>query len=209
LGNLDNLFASYRANPHSSPKNLEVLMKRFFSLLPGLAALAALCLAHAANAAPVGSLSCTTATGDFTFNVSYFTFGLTDTINIGSGSSGAGAGKITVQPLEVHAALSTFSMLIGPTRAGSEIRNCTLTTTMSDGSSTVFEFRPLVVKALTVVAEKSGARDTRIQYTDVQFEYLMVDVKTSGGADDGGSSPDSSTLSRTTNGGDPGAAGPN
>lgn len=182
-------------------------MKRFVSLPPGLAALAVLCLAHTANAAPIGSLTCVTNNGDITFNVSYFTFGITETA--GNPGTGTGAGKATFQPLEVHAALSTFATLIGPTREGSEIRTCTLTTAMSDGSSTVFEFKPLIIKALTVVAEKSGARDTRVQYTDVQFAYLMVEAKTSGGTDDGGTSPDSSNWSRTTNGSDAGATGPN
>jgi hypothetical protein len=183
-------------------------MKRFFASLPGLAALAALCLAHAANAAPVGSLSCTTNTGDITFKVSFFTFGLTQTLNIGTSSGGTGAGKATFQPLEVHAALSTFATLLVPAVQGVAMQNCMLTTAMSDGSTTTFEFKPVAIKALTVVAEKTGTTETPAQYTDVQFEYLDVLVKTTGGTDDGGTTPEPSGLSRMTISSEPGAAGP-
>jgi hypothetical protein len=183
-------------------------VKRSFASILGLALFSVLCLAHTANAAPIGSLSCTTRNGDFAFNVSYFAFGLTQTRNI-STSTGGGAGKATSQPLEVHAALSTFATLLSPAVDGIEIRNCTLTTSMSDGTSTVFEFTPLVIKLLTVVAEKTGARSSQSQYTDVQFEYLTVSVKSAGGADDGGTSADSSALSRNTNSSDTGASGPN
>lgn len=183
-------------------------MKRLFPSLPGLAALAALCLAQAANAAPVGSLSCTTNTGDIKFNVSFFTFGVTQTLNLGSSSSGAGAGKATYQPLEVHAALSTFATLLVPAVQGVAMQSCTLTTTLSDGSAATFEFKPVAIKELTAVGEKTGTNETPAQYTDVQFEYLNVEVKTAGGTDDGGTSP-AVVWNRTTSNGDAGAAGPN
>ena len=182
-------------------------MKRLFASLPGLAALAVLCLAHAANAAPVGSLSCASNAGDIKFNVSYFTFGVTETA--GSASSGAGAGKATFQPLEVHAALSTFSTLFLPAVQGVAMHNCMLTTAMTDGSTTTFEFKPVSIKMLTVVAERAGTTETPAQYIDVQFEYLDVLVKTTGGADDGGTSPATSGWNRITNGGETGAVGPN
>ncbi|MGP8252088.1 MAG: hypothetical protein ACLQHF_08645 [Terracidiphilus sp.] len=182
-------------------------MKRSFTSLPGLAALAALCLAHAANAVPVGSLSCTTNTGDIKFNVSFFTFGLTQTLNIGTGAGG-GAGKATFQPLEVHAALSTFALLLVPAIDGSVMQSCTLTTAMPDGSTTTFEFKPVAIKALTVVAERTGTTETPAQYTDVQFEYDEVQVKTTSATDDGGSSPPVD-WNRITNSSDSGAAGPN
>ncbi len=184
-------------------------MKRLFTSLPGLAALAALCLAHAANAAPVGSLSCTTSnSGDIKFNVSFFTFGLTQTANIGTGTSGGGAGKATYQPLEVHAALSTFAMLLVPAVQGSVMQNCMLTTAMPDGSTTTFEFKPVVIKVLTVVAERTGTTETPAQYTDVQFEYADVLVKTTGGTDDGGISP-AVSWNRVPSSSDIGAPGPN
>lgn len=183
-------------------------MKRLFPSLPGLAAFAALCLAQAANAAPVGSLSCTTNTGDFKFNVSFFTFGVTQTLNIGSSSGGAGAGKATFQALEVHAALSTFSTLLLPAVQGAVMQTCMLTTAMTDGSTTIFEFKPVAIKELTVVAEKTGTTETPAQYTDVQFEYLDVIVKTTSSTDDGGTSP-AVFWNRITNNGDAGAAGPN
>jgi hypothetical protein len=209
MGNLDNLLTSHRANPSFIPKNQEVIVKRLFTSLPGLAALAALCLAHTANAAPIGSLSCTTSnSGDIKFNVSFFTFGLTDTANIGSAGTGTGAGKATFQPLEVHAALSTFATLLVPAVQGSVLQNCTLTTAMPDGSTTTFEFKPVAIKALTAVAERTGTTETPAQYTDVQFEYLNVEVKTTSSTDDGGTSP-AIGWNRITNGSDTGAPGPN
>jgi hypothetical protein len=182
-------------------------VKRLFTPLPSLAALAVLCLAHAANAAPVGSLSCTTNTGDITFKVSFFTFGVTQTVNVGTGSGG-GAGKATYQPLEVHAALSTFATLLVPAVQGVAMQSCTLTTTLSDGSPATFEFKPAAIKSLMAVGEKTGTTETPAQYTDVQFEYQDVIVKTSGGTDDGGTSP-AIGLNRITNSSDTGAAGPN
>lgn len=181
-------------------------MKRLFTSLPGLAVLAVLCLASTANAAVVGSLSCTANSGDFKFNVSYFTFGVTQTINLGG--TGTGGGKATFQPLDVHAALSTFATLIRTATVGSEILTCTLSTPSSEGSLTSFEFKPLIIKALTAVAEKTGTSNTPAQYTDVQFAYGAVAVKTTGGADDGGTTPEPSNLSRITNGSDTGAPGP-
>jgi hypothetical protein len=181
-------------------------VKRLFSLLPVLAAFAALCLAHAANAAPIGSLSCTTNTGDIKFNVSFFTFGLTQTINTTGG--GGGAGKATYQPLEVHAALSTFATLLVPAVQGVAMQNCMLTTILTDGTTATFEFKPVLIKVLTVVAEKTGTTETPAQYTDVQFAYGAVEVKTTGGTDDGGTTPGPGVLSRFTNSSDPGADGP-
>ena len=182
-------------------------MKRLFPSLSGLAVLAVLCLAPTANAAAVGSLTCVTNNGDLTFKVSYFTFGLTETLS--TGTTGVGAGKATFQPLEVHAALSTFAMLLTPAREGTTIQSCTLSTPDSVGGLTEFEFKPLAIKLLTVVAEKTGTSNTPAQYTDVQFEYLAVEVKTTGGADDGGTTPEPGSFSRVTNGSDAGAAGPN
>jgi len=171
-------------------------VKRFITLLQGLAVLAALCLAHAANAAPVGSMSCSTATGsDIKFNVSFFTAGITNS-SVGTSGSGAGAGKAKFEPLEVHAALSTFETLFTLAYSGTVMRNCTLTTTTSDGATVEYEFQDIAITALTAYAEKRGTLETPAQYTDVQFEYLRLLVKYSGGADDGGTNPTVSSGNR-------------
>lgn len=176
-------------------------MKKLFTPFLGMAALAALCLAQAANAAPVGSLTCATSTQEIKFNVSYFTFGVAQTLNIGSQSGGAGAGKVTFSPLEVHAALSTFASLIDTAANGVALQTCTLTTKLSDGTTDSFEFKLVAIKGLTVVAEKTGTTDIPAQYTDVQFEYGSVEVKTSGGTDDGGTTPPGGWNQITNSGG--------
>ena len=180
-----------------SPKIQEVPVKRLFTSLSGLAALAVLSLAHTANAAAVGSLECTESNGnDVSFNVSYFTFGVTDTASV---STGTGAGKATFQPLDVHAALTTFATLFTAASEGSHFGKCTLTTTLSDGTTAMFLFKTVLIKALTAVAEKTGTRDQPAQYTDIQFEYLAVEVKTSGGTDDGGTTPALGRSNQTMN----------
>ncbi len=139
-----------------------------------------------AYAKPVGSLSCTGSSSSVQFNVSYFTFGIEQTLNIGSQSSGAGAGKATFQPLEVHAALSAFQPLVLPTAEGQAFQSCALTVTQKDGTTTEFDFNLVAIKSLTVAASSSAEGGNPAQYTDVQFEFGAVKVKSSGGNDDGG-----------------------
>jgi hypothetical protein len=145
-----------------------------------------LCLPSLAHAKTVGTLTCTASTGQVKFNVSFFTFGLVQTLNIGSQSSGAGAGKATFQPLEVHAALSTFSSLVEAAGAGTAFENCILTTSFNDGSTTEFEFKLVAIKQLTVVASMQAQTNEPAHYTDMQFEFGAVQVKNANGSDDGG-----------------------
>ncbi len=139
-----------------------------------------------AYAKPVGSLSCTGSSSSVQFNVSYFTFGLTQALNIGSQSGGAGAGKVTAQPLEVHAALTAFQPLVLPTAQGEPFQSCVLTVSDRDGSTTEFDFTLVAIQSLTVAASSSAENGNPARYTDIQFEYGAVKVKSSGGADDGG-----------------------
>jgi hypothetical protein len=173
-------------------------VKSFFTSLSGLAALAVLCLAHAANATPVGSLSCATETQNITFNISYFTFGFSPA-SAGSATGGAGAGKVTYQPLDIHAALSSFVTIAAPTADSPNVKSCTISTTLSDGASVKFVFKDLVVNSLTVVAERRGTAEAPAQYVDVQLEYGEVSVTLTGGVDDGGTLPADSDSNRLTN----------
>ena len=161
-------------------------MKKSTLWLFGLIALAFLCIAQSANAVPVGTLSCSTATQEIKFNVSYFTFGVAEPTSTGSSTSGAGAGKVTFQPFDVHAALSTFGSLVDPASEGTHIVSCTLTTTFSDGTQATFVFRELAIQSLTAVASMTGNRTDPARYTDVQFVYASIEVKDAGGSDDGG-----------------------
>lgn len=162
-------------------------MKRPGILAFGISALAFLC-PSLAMAKPVGTLSCTGSNSQLKFNVSYFDFGLTNPSDIGSGA-GAGAGKVTFKPLEVHAALSTFVSLAEAATRGTEFQSCTLTTMLNDGSETQFEFHPLIITSLSAEASMPAQASEPPRFTDVQFQYGAVEVKTTGGADDGGTTP--------------------
>ena len=140
-------------------------MKRFFTLFLGLAALVALCPAHAAYPAPVRTLTCSSAQGDVTFNIGYFTFGAT--YNVNSNEAFGGAGRGGLQPLEVHVPLSTFATLLRPAVEGRHFESCTLTTPLADGSTATFVFKQAVIKGYLA----TGTSDPPAQYIDVQFGY--------------------------------------
>jgi len=148
----------------------------------------ALAIASAsAYARPVGTLTCnSSSSGQLKFNVSFFNFGVQNTLDIGSQSSGAGAGKVTFQPLEVHASLSTFASLISPAANGSAFQTCLLNTTLSDGSQTEFEFKLVAIKSLNAVASMPAQANEPARYTDVNFEYGAIEVRSAGSGDDGG-----------------------
>lgn len=162
-------------------------MKKSSQLLLALVALALVSIAQSAHAVPVGTLTCSTSTDELKFNVSYFTFGLLNQDSIGSSSSGAGAGKVTFQPLEVHAALSTFGSLVSTASDGTHLESCSLTTRLADGTRATFLFKLLAIQSLTVVASSTGNRTEPAQYTDIKFLYGAVQVTGAGGTDDGGS----------------------
>jgi len=163
-------------------------LKKHGLLALGIGAFALFC-SSIASAKSVGTLSCTGSTSQIKFNVSFFDFGISAATDIGSQSGGAGAGKVTFKPLEVHAALSTFASLAEAAASGTAFQSCTLTTAFNDGSQTQFEFRPIVISSLTAVASMPAQEDEPARYTDVQFEYGAIQVKTNSGLDDGGTTP--------------------
>ncbi len=159
---------------------------RFFRLL-----ILVLCASTAAYARPVGTLQCSSSNGQVKFNISYFTFGLANATNLGSQSSGAGAGKVTFQPLEVHAALTTFASLADTASQGVPFQSCILSTTFRDGSEAQFEFKLVVISSLAASASMADHNGEAARYTDINFEYGAVEVKTSSNLDDGGTTPES------------------
>lgn len=166
------------------------------------AAVCALTLsASSAYAKPVGTLTCTSSSaGQVKFNVSYFNFGVQSAQNIGSQSSGAGAGKVTFHPLEVHASLSTFPSLMTPAASGSIFQSCLLDTTLNDGSQDEFEFKLVAIASLTAVASMPVQPNEPARYTDVNFEYGAIEVRSVSGSDDGGTgSPTGAGWNQVTN----------
>jgi hypothetical protein len=53
-------------------------------------------------AKPAGAMVCAGGSGSLTFNMSFFDIGVSDPTDVGSSSSGVGAGKVTLQPLVIH-----------------------------------------------------------------------------------------------------------
>ncbi|HEX4285889.1 MAG TPA: hypothetical protein VHZ28_12410 [Terracidiphilus sp.] len=173
-------------------------MKRLGGLAVAVCALAL--TTSSAHARPVGTLTCTSSSsGQVKFNVSYFNFGVQNTLNIGSQSSGAGAGKITFQPLEVHASLSAFSSLLAPASNGSVFQTCMLNTSLSDGSQAEFEFKLVAIASLNAVASMPAQTNEPARYTDVNFQYGAIEVRSTGSSDDGGTGAVTGGWNQVTN----------
>jgi hypothetical protein len=146
--------------------------------------------ASAALAAPVGQMSCTSSASNLTFNVSYFDLGVTQTLNIGTSTTGAGAGKVTFQPLVVNTSFAPFQSLFNAAVAAKAFESCTLTTKNSTGEVIEFTLKPVAVKEVDAIAQSASADAVRTAYTQVTLEYGSVQVTSpSSDADDGGSSP--------------------
>jgi type VI secretion system secreted protein Hcp len=145
---------------------------------------------RAVHAAPVGQMSCTTSAQTLKFNVSYFDFGVTQTLNIGSSSGGAGAGKATFQPLVVHTSFAPFLELVDAATSGKLFESCTLTTKNSAGEVFEFLLKTVGVKEVDAIAQSATPDAGRTAYTQVTLEYLTAQITYSGStADDGGISP--------------------
>lgn len=145
-------------------------------------------LSAVSQAAPAGSMACTGGPGNVTFNVSFFDLGITSPATTGTGSGGA-AGKVTLQPLVIHAALGTFPSLFEVGVTGGHFTTCTLTTQASNGEQIKFLLKPVAVDSVKAIASSAGGHALRFAFTEVQMEYGSVEVVTSGGIDDGGSGP--------------------
>ncbi len=140
-------------------------------------------------AAPVASMSCT-GSGNakpITFNVSSYSLNVEQTLNLGSQSSGAGAGKIVFNPLEVHASIAQFREFFVPAAKGSVYSSCSLTATGANGASVELLMKLVAVKSVQIAAQNAATKNEEAAaYTDIQFQFGELDVETKGGVDDGG-----------------------
>jgi hypothetical protein len=155
------------------------------SKLLGLASLflSGASIAHAA----VGQLSCTSNTSTITANLSFYDLGLSNTPNIGSQSSGAGAGKVTFNPLEIRTAVINFSQFFQAAQNGATFSSCTLTA-KNNGETVEYKFSLVAISSLDAIARSPRkAEDKPASYLDVKLAFGAVEVKTSTGTDDGGS----------------------
>jgi hypothetical protein len=161
-------------------------MKLNRSTLLGLASLT-LCGATIAHAS-VGQLSCTSNTSTITANLSFYDLGLSNTLSIGSQSSGAGAGKVTFNPLEIHTAVINFAQFFQVAQNGATFSSCTLSA-KTNGEAVEYKFSLVAISSLDAIARSPRtAEDKPASYLDVKLAFGAVEVKTSAGSDDGGSS---------------------
>jgi hypothetical protein len=161
-------------------------MKFNRSTLLGLASLTLFgaTIAHAA----VGQLSCTSNTSTITANLSFYDLGLSNTLSIGSQSSGAGAGKVTFNPLEIHTAVINYAQFFQVAQNGATFNSCTLTA-KTNGEAVEYKFSLVAISSLDAIARSPRTpEDKPASYLDVKLAFGAVEVKTSAGSDDGGSS---------------------
>jgi hypothetical protein len=174
-------------------------MKALRSLFIGAASV--LLATTTAIAAPVAHIVCTPSTStsptgsqpinsnDITANLSYFDIGITPSLNIGSSSSGAGAGKVTFQTAEFHISLSKFAEFIG-----ASFDKCNVFTTLADGNKVDYALSLVAIQSIAAVAQSPhNPTDTPAAYTDLVLEFGGILVKTTSGSDDGGTSGTGST----------------
>jgi hypothetical protein len=163
-------------------------MKFNRSTLLGLASLTLLgtTIAHAA----VGQLSCTSNTATINANLSFYDLGLASTLSIGSQSpgAGAGAGKVTFNPLEIHTAVINFAPFFQAAQSGATFSSCTLSA-KTNGEAVEYKFSLVAISSLDAIASSPRTtEDKPASYLDVKLTFGAVEVKTSAGTDDGGSS---------------------
>jgi type VI protein secretion system component Hcp len=149
--------------------------------------------AAVSHAASVGKVVCNgdDAAGGSgtTFNVSFFDIGVADTSNVGGSATGSGAGKATLSTLVLHAALSTFPLLVVAASSGQHFSTCTLTTETSSGETIEFSFKNASVDSANAIASSGGGQLPRYAFTKVEMEFTTVEVRTSQTVDDGGVGP--------------------
>jgi type VI protein secretion system component Hcp len=160
-------------------------MKFNRKMLLGLASLA-LWGASVAHAAVVGQLACASNTANITANISFYDLGLSNTLNIGSQSSGAGAGKVTFNPLEIHTAVVNFSQFFQHLASGGTFSSCTLVT-RTNGETVEYTFTLVGITSLDAIARSPHTEgDMPASYLDVKLNFGSVQVKTATGGDNGG-----------------------
>jgi hypothetical protein len=152
-------------------------------------------VAHAA----VGQLTCTSNTSAITANLSFFDLGLVNTLNVGSQSSGAGAGKITFSPLEIHTSLVNFQQFFQAVTTGAAFSTCTLAV-KANGNNIDYTLKIVAVASVDAIARSPRTdRDKSASYLDVKLNYGAIEVKTNNGSDDGGSEGDWNVISNQAN----------
>ncbi len=154
--------------------------------------------ACSARAAVVGKFTCNAPNGQVSANVSYYDISITAPTGIGSQGSGAGAGKVTFNPLVLHMSLAKFTSFSN--LVGEPITTCTLTTKLADGESVEYAFKLLEIQSIDAIARTGKTvDDLPARYTSISLAYGGLQVTTSGGDDDGGTDGGWNQISNTQN----------
>lgn len=150
--------------------------------------------AAASQSAP-GTLTCMTSpdstgtTSSLTTQVSSYSVGIQTTVSIGSATGGAGAGKVTPNPADLHISLSKFTDFFQYLVTGRVLAQCTLVSTAANGVTATFTFQTVEVSSVTAVtAEGNGSNATA--FTDLQLVYGTLSVSMTNPVDDGGTEAD-------------------
>ncbi len=140
----------------------------------------------AASAASVGTLTCT-GQNSVSAQVSKYVVEIQNAG--GSTGTGAGAGKVTLNPAEFHVSLSKFSDFLAIVSTGRVFQSCTLAATAPNGVSSTFTFQLAIFTSASAVQE-SGNGQKAGAYTDVTLQYGSLQVAMSNAVDDGGTTLD-------------------
>ncbi len=162
-----------------------------------IAVAAMLVFAGTAVAAPqssFGTLTCMTladgtgATSTVTSQVSSYAVGVQNVPNIAGTGSGAGGGKVTFNPADLHISLSKFIDFLPLAEAGKAFQQCTLVATAGNGVTATYTFQLVAISSVTAVAAGGNGSNTTA-YTDLQLQYGGLTVLMTNPDDDGGTEP--------------------
>ena len=146
------------------------------SLKSGILMCAALVFAGgtAYGAQQLGTLTCTGGAASFTSQVSAYTVSVEQNLSGGSQGSGAGAGKVTFSPADIHVALSDFVTLYPLVAAGTTFSQCTLATGNKGGVT--YTFSLVAIRTVAAVASTGTGADASDSYTDLGLQYGALQV---------------------------------
>ena len=146
-------------------------MKVLIGMAVGVTALALSAPAFGQSVS-VGTLTCGDAAQQVQMSLSYYDIGSQANTNTGSQSSGAGAGKVVFEPLEIHTDPGEFPLLLQMVEMGYGFKSCTLVTSGSKRGGASFEFDLVTVKSVNAIGGVPPREDAApSEYTDVVFEY--------------------------------------
>ena len=150
------------------------------------------CCGSSAAHAAIGTFSCTTSGGTPIFSTSVSYYDISIAAVAPTGVSGAGAGKVTFNPLIVYTPLSTFGSFSLNAIAGTSFGACTLVSRTQDSSiQYTFQFVSLTTVEAIAKTPRPGPdgffdpnrdRDQSTAYTKLSLTYGAIQTTVNGGS---------------------------